>query len=128
MEAMPWRAERDSQRSLVEVTYSGHVTIAEVRACAAAVFEELKDAAEGLILIDFTAVTRLDTQTVDVVGLPELFKSLGSESNTREALVAPHGSPAFDAAAFYETVALNRGRKVALFPDRARALAWLAAP
>jgi hypothetical protein len=125
---MPWGVELDAGRGIIVVTYEGHVTLQDVRACAAAVIALMKEADTAFVLTDFSGVSRLDSSTTDVVGLPELYHRLGLDRPFREALAAPDGSAARDQAMFYETVCVNRGYQVRAFATRARALDWLGAP
>jgi hypothetical protein len=123
---MPWQAALDTRRGIVAVSYDGHATAQEIRECVKRVIELLRTGPSSRVLMDLTATTRVDLETTDIVDLPALYQALGLHQPFRQAIVVPPGCAVLDAAAFYETVCTNRGHEVRLFPDRARALAWLA--
>ncbi len=125
---MPWRAQLDAPRNLVEVAYSEDVSAADIRESALAVIGLMKQADTGLVLADITTATRLELSTSEVVGLPELFRRLGLDRPFREAMIAPLDSSVRDQAEFYETVCVNRGIPVRVFRDRDSAVQWLVGP
>lgn len=124
---MAWQVAFDAPRRIVSVTYAGDVSGEEVRACVQKCIDLMRAEDTNLVYTEVGDVNRMDLSTTDVVGLPERYRTLGLRGPFRQAIVAPAGSGAFDVVAFYETVCLNRGHQVRLFPDRERALAWLLA-
>ena len=125
---MPWRAELEPQGAIVCVAYEGDVGAEEVRACVERVIELMLAGQTSLVLMELDAARRIEATTMEIVNLPELYRSLGLRHAFRQAIVVSSRSPVFDQAAFYETVCVNRGHAVKIFPARAPALEWLAAP
>jgi hypothetical protein len=123
---VPWQAAFDSARGVVDMSYEGHATAREIRECVERVIELMQAGRSSRVLMDLTDTTRVDLNTMDIVDLPALYEELGLRGPFRQAIVAPPGCPVFDAAAFYETVCVNRGHAVKLFPNRDSALEWLA--
>ena len=63
---------------------------------------------------------------VDIIDLPDKqYVVEGLERLSRVALVNPKSPKAKEAAYFYETVCINRGWNVQLFPNRDDAIEWL---
>ena len=122
---MAWQVAFEAPRRIVSVSYAGHVTSQDIRSCVERVIELMRAENTNLVFMDIGGVTRIDAGTVEILSLPELYRSLGLTGSFRQAIVAPPGSAALDAAAFYETVCLNRGHQVRLFQERDRALEWL---
>lgn len=125
---MPWRVEMEAQHRVLRVAYEGEVSAAEVRACVARVIELMGAENTSYVLMELDGAKRIDLATVDIVNLPALYQALGLRGSFRQAIVVSQHSPAFDQAAFYETVCVNRGHAVRIFPERDGALAWLGSP
>ena len=76
---MAWQVAYDAPRRIVDVTYRGHVTSEDIRACVARVIEIMRAESTNLVYMELGGVTRIDAGTVDIVSLPDLYRSLGLE-------------------------------------------------
>src|SRR5688500_7912485 len=109
---MAWRVAFDAQRKLIDVAYAGEVSQEEIHACVARVIELMRREHSSRVLMALDEAKRIEATTVDIVNLPALYQALGLPGPFRQAIVVASQSPAFDQAAFYETVCVNRGHAV----------------
>jgi hypothetical protein len=122
---MPWRVEMEPQRRIILVAYESRVSTAEIHACVARVIELMRSEKASKVLMELDGAAQIEATTVEIVNLPAMYQALGLPGPFRQAIVVSPQAPAFDQAAFYETVCTNRGHAVRIFPDRGRALDWL---
>lgn len=67
----------------------------------------------------------IEVDVFDIAATPDTFEALGGERPIAVALIPPASDEGRELAAFYKTVAVNRGWSVEIFEDRASAETWL---
>lgn len=122
--AMPVTIRVLSEPTIIETTFAGDLTAADVGAAAVAALEAARAHGTHLHLADCTPlIGRGDV--FSVYDMVEGFDALGVDRRLREAVIVQPGTAAEGDLSFYETVARNRGYNVRLFVDRSQAMAWL---
>ncbi len=110
---------------VIESVYAGDVRREEQERSARAAIQLAQDSGVFRFFTDLSGMTRGPTPG-ELVQVIDAFEHLGLPRTLREALVLPPGSMTAADVQFYEDACRNRGWNMRIFPDRARALAWLA--
>lgn len=124
---MPHVTEILPGRQVVEVVLSGSLDDPE----ALEILVESRNLQEKLgiadVLLDCTDVVKCLSYP-SVVEMADYAVSLGVPSNWRQAVIKPMDLTAAVTIGLWEAAGTNRGMTIKMFPDRACALEWLAAP
>jgi hypothetical protein len=124
---MPHVTEILPGRQVVEVVLSGSLDDPE----ALEILVESRNLQEKLgiadVLLDCTDVVKCLSYP-SVVEMADYAVSLGVPSNWRQAVIKPMDLTAAVTIGLWEAAGTNRGMTIKMFPDRASALEWLAAP
>ena len=123
---MPWQTRLLEPERIVESTFSGLLSPAELVAGFTASVALGKQSDILLFLADCTALEG-GHSLLDVFSLLNMFESVGLDRRVKEAVLLGKSTPAADRLEFYETACRNRGYTVRLFSDRDEAVAWLKA-
>lgn len=122
---MPYTTKYDSVLDLIEVTYTGLITEADIRQATTQAISIQKQMGTMSVLIDVNAwdVSASFTDIYEVVDTQYLKEEANRQS--RIAVVFPPSLNVQEAVRFYETVCFNRGWKVRVCLDRQSAIDWL---
>ena len=121
---MPVTARYDAEHDLVETTFTGVTTRADV----------IQEIELTLALIEKHGCTRilsdisraqLEVSTLDVFQQPDDQESAGSSRAYLIAVIPPPTEAGKELGRFYETVCLNRGWPVKVCSTRQQAIDWL---
>ncbi len=123
---MPWQTRLLEPERIVESTFSGLLSPAELTAGFTGSVALGKQGDTLLFLADCTALEG-GHSLLDVFSLLNMFESMGLNRRVKEAVLLGESTPAADRLEFYETACRNRGYMVRLFSDRDQAIAWLRA-
>lgn len=122
---MPWNIQRIADHPrILDVTYTGQVTPAELHACIGKAMDIGKTESLSRVLTDCRQMTGGHT-LVDLFGAIELMIARGMAGAFVEAILLSGLPDTRERVQFWETACYNRGIQVRLFTDRAAALAWL---
>ena len=120
-----WTVGYDEAQRIVEVTYRGRTTAADIEAAATQriAVQKQHDAARVLV---HAGEMEFAASLVEVFHLPNrLYDQLDAPRDGRIAVVRPHESSAREAAAFFESACRNRGWQVRSFDEYRPAVSWL---
>lgn len=120
---MPWKIAFDEQSRIVETTYTGQLSPAEVREAALGTIATGRQYETNLFLGDCLTLEHAGS-LFNIYDLIRLYESLELVS-VKEAILLPRSPEALNDLKFYETIAQNRGFNVRVFDNRADALRWL---
>lgn len=110
---------------IVEIVYEDETTAEDLRETTSACISMEKTQGINRFLVDCTSM-RLSASVMDLYDLPDQqYVEEEADPHGRVAVIIPHGHPAEEMARFYETVCVNRGWMVRVFPSRASATEWL---
>lgn len=122
---MTWTLKYDNALQIIELAFQGHVDGPEVHAATSGAIAMIKEHDVLEALIDTTAMASAPP-IIDIYELPtKQFISEDLSYEVRCALIVPESSRIREAARFYETTCINRGRSVRSFSSRKEAIAWL---
>jgi len=122
---MPYTVKHDPALDLIEVSYSGLVTGADLRDATSACAVLQREKGITRFLVDSTAWD-LRASIVDVFELTEhQYVKEGFSKEARIAIVLPTSPKSLEVAHFYETACRNRGWNARLWPNRRSAIEWL---
>jgi hypothetical protein len=121
---MAWDIKASEKTGWIEVRYRGRVSSAELSAGCAETLRLAQETKRTRILADCSALEG-GHSVVDLYTLAEGLAKSGTGRLLKEAVVLPRDPVAEQNVRFWQTTAQNHGLRVAVFPDRAGALAWL---
>jgi hypothetical protein len=114
----------DPTGSIIETTYEGLMTPAELRAAVHATIEMVERHQAFLLLGDCARLAGGHT-VVDLYELADVVRASPNGFRVKEAVLVPKGARAQNDVRFWETTCNNRGLTVKMFEDRNEAVAWL---
>ena len=114
----------DDSLGVIELVLSGIVTGHDLREATSEGIALQKEVHETRCLIDATDQEQTGT-VLDLYHLPSQYAEEGLDRRSLLALVLPTRHELLELALFYETVCVNRGWHVRLFPTREEAIGWL---
>ncbi|HVM50782.1 MAG TPA: hypothetical protein VMU04_22330 [Candidatus Acidoferrum sp.] len=121
---MPHKVQYDAAQEIIVLTYSGHVTIEEVREATVEAIAIQKQGLTNCVLIDPSDMTAWPSP-VEMYYLVESYRELEVPAGTRLAALRPKLSDESNLTRFYETVCQNRGYNAVAFDNREDAERWL---
>ncbi|MBI5648446.1 MAG: STAS/SEC14 domain-containing protein [Ignavibacteriae bacterium] len=121
---MPWTARFIADDGIIEMTYEGILTEAELHASVHAAVEYGTREDTLNVLADCTRIIA-EGSLFDVVELVNFYDQNKVTRRMREAVIVDAGSPTEMYMRFYETVACNRGYTVRTFTSAEDARNWL---
>ncbi len=121
---MPQKTEFDASKGIIVLTYTGQVTMAEVREATIQAIGIQKQGLTNRVLIDPSAMTAWPSR-VEMYYLVKSYPDLEVPVGTRLAVVRPKLPDDTDLSGFYETICENRGYCAKAFDTRAEAERWL---
>jgi hypothetical protein len=121
---MPQKTEYDASKGIIVLTYTGQVTMEEVRQATVEAIGFQKQGLTNQVLIDASAMTAWPSRA-DMWYLVESYPQLEVPRGTRLAAIRPQLPDDTDLSGFYETVCENRGYHAKAFASRAEAERWL---
>ena len=122
---MSWSVEHNAEIGVVQCTYIGRVTAEEFKKSTIQAIDLAKNHDTNLFLLD-DSKWEGGASLVGIFELTDLYLELKVDRRSRAALILPLSGAALEAdARFYETVCLNRGWQVKVFPERQEAINWL---
>jgi len=122
---MTWSVNHDPVLDIIEVTFTGRVSGAELRDAASQRIALQKELGSERILIN-ASEEELTASSLDVFNLPSgLYVSESASRKSRLALVLPTEKKSREIAQFYETACKKLGWVVQIFSDRQSGVAWL---
>jgi hypothetical protein len=121
---MPQKAEYVAEKGLIVLTYSGKVTIEEVRAATIQAIAMQKEWRTDRVLIDAMTMTAWPS-LADMWHLVESYPQLEAPRRTRLAAIRPQVPDKTDVSGFFETICKNRCYNAKAFHIREDAEAWL---
>jgi hypothetical protein len=110
---------------VIESVYAGDVRPEEQERSARNAIQLARETGVYRFFTDLSTMTRGPTPG-ELIQVIDGFEQMGLPRTLREALVLPPGSMTAADVQFYEDACRNRGWNMRIFPDRERALAWLA--
>ncbi len=122
---MPWHAFIHRELPLVEVTFTGLLTAAELHAAASETYALTTQSGHYLILGDCSGMAHGGHSVFDLYDAAKGFTTLPRAKALKEAVIVPQIPDSSERASFWETTCFNHGLQVRLFTDRTSALAWL---
>lgn len=122
---MPWSCLAHPDEKLVEIQFKGTVSPGELQAAFQETMKTCVDHDLFMILADCTEL-RGGHSLIDLYGLVDALLSTGLAHKIKEAVVMPEPGDSWERVRFWETSCLNRGIRVRIFPDRSKAMEWLA--
>jgi hypothetical protein len=124
---MPYSVKHDPVQGIVEVTLTGPITGADLRAATTECTSLQKQTGATRFLIDANGWD-VSASLVDIYEIPTVqYWREGLDRHSLIATIFPGSASGQQAANFYETVCQNRGWHARVFPDRQGAVAWLRA-
>jgi hypothetical protein len=124
---MTWTLEYNRTLRIVDLVFSGITSGRDLQEATTKCILLGKEQGAVQYLVDAEEL-ELFAPLVDIIDLPDKqYVVEGLDRLSRVALVNPKSSKAKEAAYFYETVCINRGWNVRLFPKRDDAIEWLTA-
>lgn len=122
---MPYTIKHNSSLGVIELTYSGLVTGADLKEATSECISLGKQTGATKFLVD-EAGMELAASFVDLLKLPEVqYVNEEADRQGRVAVVLPASGKARDAVQFFEIACKNRGWFVQTFSDRQSAMDWL---
>jgi hypothetical protein len=121
---MPQNTEYDPVKRMVVLTYSGRVTMPEVREATAQALALQKEQKTGRVLIDPRNMIAWPS-LVEMFQLVNSYSDMEVPSGTQLAVLRPLAPDRTDLSGFYETVCQNRGYNARVFETREDAEQWL---
>jgi hypothetical protein len=121
---MPQKTDYLAETGIVVITYSGRVTIAEVREATIAAIAIQQHRQTDRVLIDATVMTAWPS-LVDMWHLIESYPQLQVPPRTRLAALRPSLPDNKDISGFFEVTCQNRAYNARAFHDRRDAEEWL---
>lgn len=121
---MPQQTRYDSEKGIVALTYTGRVTMPEVREATDRAIALQKEHHTHRVLIDPRTMIAWPS-FAEMLGLVESYPQMEVPSETQLAVLRPVTSDPTDLSGFYETVCQNRCYNARVFPTREAAEAWL---
>lgn len=115
----------NSSLGIIESTYTGRVTMDDVKDAINQRKLLTKDMDFEKILVDGAGVTELPLGVMDAFSVPNDLWEKGINRLSRMALVIPKIKKAKELARFFEDACYNRGWKVKCFEERQDAIDWL---
>lgn len=119
---MPWKVLAHPDLPIVETTYAGIMTGADVAAAAAETLRVANGLGRNRLFADCSSLEGGHT-ILDLYDLTNLEQVSGLR--LREAILQPELASAMEMVRFWETACLNRGFTVRIFADRDEATRWL---
>ena len=124
---MTWMLEYNNTLRIVDVVFTGVTSGRDLQEATTKCVMLGKEQGTVKFLVDAVGL-ELFAPLVDIIDLPDKqYVAEGLDRLSRVALVYPRSPKAKQAAHFYETVCINRGWSVKLFPKRDDAIEWLTA-
>jgi hypothetical protein len=121
---MPQKTEYDAEKGMIVLTYSGKVTIEEVREATVQAIAMQKEGRTDRVLIDAMTMTAWPS-LADMWHLVESYPQLEAPRRTRLAAIRPQVPDKTDVSGFFETVCKNRCYNASAFHTREDAEGWL---
>jgi hypothetical protein len=122
---MPYTANYNSILDIVELTFTGLITGADLREAASDCTSLQKKTAALRFLVDANGWDT-NASVIDILELPaEQYWKEGFDHRTRIAVVLPELTSTQVAARFYEVACQNRGWNARVLPNRHDAILWL---
>lgn len=120
---MNWQTSYQDQTQLVELTYSGTVTQAELALSAQATLQLAQEHGSHRVIADCTAMHGGHSMA-DLYFLSDWLINMKA-FRLKEAVIMPVEAASSELARFWETTCINRGLRVRVFDQRDAALRWL---
>jgi hypothetical protein len=122
---MAWSSKINAELGIVESTFRGPTTAADIRENTTAALALARQAGTTRHLIDSSELTFAASLT-DLYQLPaSQYEREQVDRRSRIAILSPRDEKAREATHFYQTACVNRGWSVKLFADRQEAIGWL---
>jgi hypothetical protein len=125
---MPWHIHYNPALRCIETVYTGGITALDMQESTSKGISLGRENDTNRFLLDATEA-ELSASFMDVYARPAIqYDAEGVDRVSRLAVVAPRSPRAREAIQFFETVCVNRGWGVKVFPSRQEALDWLIGP
>lgn len=125
---VPYSVKHDPPLGIVEVTFAGLLSGADLREATTACIAIQKQTRATGFLVD-TDTADLGASTLDIHDLPgKQYRDEDLDIHSRIAVILPASPRARQAALFYEAACRNRGWHAKVLPDRQSAIDWLKEP
>ena len=121
---MPQKTEYVAEKGMIVISYSGKVTIEEVREATVQAIAMQKEGRTDRVLIDAMTMTAWPSR-VEMWHLVESYSQLEAPRRTRLAAIRPQVPDKTDVSGFFETVCRNRCYNAKAFHTREDAEGWL---
>ncbi|MGI9272807.1 MAG: hypothetical protein ACR2QT_13605 [Woeseiaceae bacterium] len=125
---MVWKIDYQEDSQIVELSFSGRISGAELKEAAAARIEFGNDKGIRKYLIDATEMLAPKSTIFDVLEIPaKVYSDKLMDRSSNIAVVQPTDPDSQWIAEFYGNASVMRGWKSEIFSDRESAIAWLQA-
>jgi len=121
---MPQKTEYDATKGLIVLTYTGCVTMDEVREATQQAIAIQKQGLTNRVLIDPSTMTAWPSR-VEMFDLVKSYPDFEVPVGTRLAAIRPKLPDETNLTGFFETVCQNRGYNAVAFDNREDAERWL---
>jgi hypothetical protein len=121
---MPQKTEYDATKGIIVLTYTGHVTMDEVREATVQAIAIQNKGLTNRVLIDPSDMIAWPSRG-QMYHLVESYPDLKVPVGTRLAALRPKLPDETNLTRFYETVCQNRGYNAVAFDNREDAERWL---
>ncbi len=108
---------------IVRIRLAGPQTLADYRKQTEEALELARRKKATLFLVEGQAVNT--ASTLEIFAMPAMYDELGAPRSAKVAIVMPQDSPSSGDIRFLETVCVNRGFNVKIFPAEPPAIDWL---
>jgi len=120
---MPYQIEYVEKDDYILATFTGHITMATVRAYIAELLPVLERTGCRKLLSD-SVDAQLQFSAVDIMQFPKMAEESPLTANLKRAVLASEGTSGYE---MYETLSKIQGQFLEVFTDRDDALQWLLA-
>lgn len=122
---MPYKITHDSVLDLIEVTFTGLITEADLRESTTQAISMQKQTGTTTFLVDASGCD-VRVPLIDIYEIPKTqYRKEELNIRSRIALIPSAAVSVQEAARFYETVCFNQGWNAKICSDRQSALDWL---
>jgi hypothetical protein len=121
---MPQHTEYVGEKGIIVITYTGKVTIIEVREATVQAIALQKERQTDRVLIDARTMTAWPS-LAEMWELVESYPQIGAPRRTRLAAIRPEAPDDTDVSGFFEVVCQNRCYKAKAFDTSEAAQEWV---
>lgn len=122
---MPWKASISASLQIIELSFTGIVSAAELSAAASESLNLVNSSKLPRVLTDCTKMASEGHNLFDIYDEVKNISANIAIHDIKEAILIPEIPRAAEKAEFWETACFNHGLKVRLFSQRDAAMQWL---